>query len=385
MVILKKIIEYLKNFIIFSIIDLLLLKEKKRIKKDILIIRIDGIGDFFIWLNTLEYYKKIYWDRKFTLICSEQVKEVAEEINFFEEIICINRNGFYKDYKYRYKILKKLSKMEFDLILSPTYSREFFCLDWLVHFIKAKEKIGFNGDNINIKKTLKKLSNKWYTKLILNNNESLTELERNYEFLKNISLIKMDIKINNIINKITKTKRKIKEKYCIFFLGSSEPKKNWDINNFIEIAKYIPPNYKIILSGGQNEIELGIEFLEKYKKGNRVKNLIGQTNLLETFNLIKYSEFILGNDTACIHMAVVAQTKSICILGGGQYGRFLPYNKNTLRDNEFFPKIINYKLNCYNCNWKCKYNLEKWPCISKINIEMVKKVLDELLLEEELC
>lgn len=382
MVILKKIIEYFKNFIIFSIIDLLLLKEKKRIKKDILIIRIDGIGDFFIWLNTLEYYKKIYWDRKFTLICLEQVKEVAEKVKFFEEIICINKNDFYKNYKYRYKILKKLSKMEFDLILSPTYSREFFCLDWLVHFIKAKEKIGFVGDNVNIKKVLHNFSNKWYTHLISTSNKNLTELERNYEFLESISLTKIGIELNSILN-IDK-KERIKGKYCIFFLGSSEVKKNWDVENYVEIAKYIPEDYKIVLSGGKSEIELGDKFLKIYKNNHRIINLIGKTNLLETFFLIKYSKFILGNDTACIHMAVVAQTKSICILGGGQYGRFLPYNENLLKNKNFLPRIINYKLDCYNCNWNCKYKLDNWPCISRINVEMVRKKVNELL-KEELC
>ena len=59
-------------------------------------------------------------------------------------------------------------------------------------------------------------------------------------------------------------------------------------------------------------------------------------------------------------------------------------NENLLKNKNFLPRIINYKLDCYNCNWNCKYRLDNWPCISRINVEMVRKKVNELL-KEELC
>ena len=66
--ILKKSIRYFFNFIVFFSMDYLIMKKSSgKENEDILIIRIDGIGDFFIWLNTIKYYKIIYPNRKLTL------------------------------------------------------------------------------------------------------------------------------------------------------------------------------------------------------------------------------------------------------------------------------------------------------------------------------
>ena len=158
--ILKKSIRYFFNFIVFFSMDYLIMKKSSgKENEDILIIRIDGIGDFFIWLNTIKYYKIIYPNRKLTLLCSNAVKSIAEELNFFDEIITIDREKFIRNYKYRYEELKKFSKKKYNLLLSPIYSRDFFSLDWLVKSIESKEKIGFLGDTVNIKSFLKKVIN----------------------------------------------------------------------------------------------------------------------------------------------------------------------------------------------------------------------------------
>lgn len=384
--ILKKSISYFSNFIIFFFIDCLLIKKNSSFKEneDILIVRIDGIGDFFIWLNTIKYYKIIYPNRRLTLLCSNAVKSIAKELNFFNKIKTIDREKFIKNYKYRYEELKKFSKKKYNLLLSPIYSRDFFSLDWLVKSIEAKEKIGFLGDTVNIKGVLKKISNKWYTRLILTNLENSVELEKNYIFLKEISNLRITPKINSILEFIKADKKEINEDYCVLFLGSSDVRKNWEISKFIEIAKKIPEDYKIVLAGGKSEINLGKVFLEYYNN-DRVVNKIGETSLLETLFLIKNSKFIIGNDSACIHMAVATKVKSICIFGGGQYGRFLPYDENFFEDKRHNPKIVNHRLECYNCNWHCKYEkIIKWPCISKIKVENVEKALNEVLYEEEI-
>lgn len=382
--ILKKSISYFSNFIIFFFIDCLLIKKNSSFKEneDILIVRIDGIGDFFIWLNTIKYYKIIYPNRRLTLLCSNAVKSIAEELKIFNEVITIDREKFIKNYKYRYQELEKISKKKYNLVLSPIYSRDFFSLDWLIKSIAAKEKIGFLGDTVNIKGFLKKISNKWYTKLISFNLDNSIELEKNYIFINEISNLKIAPQINSILNFIKTNKKEINEKYCILFLGSSDERKNWEISKFVEMAKKIPENYKIVLAGGKSEINLGKVFL-KYYNNDRIINKIGKTSLLETLFLIKNSNFIIGNDSACIHMAVATEVKSICIFGGGQYGRFLPYDDSLFGKKRYNPKIVNYKLECYNCNWHCKYKkIINWPCISKIEVENVEKVLKEILYEE---
>ena len=129
---------------------------------------------------------------------------------------------------------------------------------------------------------------------------------------------------------------------------------------------------RIVISGGKSEVKLVEKFMEDIsilKIGN-VENLVGKTNLVETAVLIKNSEFILTNDTFATHMATILKKKSICILGGGHFGRFLPYPKE-LEKNEvnFLPKVIYKKMECFDCNWKCKYNDIPWRCIKNIGVD----------------
>ena len=125
--ILKKSIRYFFNFIVFFSMDYLIMKKSSgKENEDILIIRIDGIGDFFIWLNTIKYYKIIYPNRKLTLLCSNAVKSIAEELNFFDEIITIDREKFIRNYKYRYEELKKFSKKNITYFYHPYIQETFF-------------------------------------------------------------------------------------------------------------------------------------------------------------------------------------------------------------------------------------------------------------------
>jgi ADP-heptose:LPS heptosyltransferase len=80
-------------------------------------------------------------------------------------------------------------------------------------------------------------------------------------------------------------------------------------------------------------------------------------------------------------MAAAVGTPAVCILGGGHYGRFLPYQieKRTTRP---LPIAVSYKMDCFGCNWKCAHAKEvkgAMPCVANISVSQVwdevKKIL----------
>ena len=379
--IIKQTLFYLIDIFTWKIID----KNKK--KGEILLIRTDAIGDSIIWLDSAKEYRRIYADKKITLICNSIWEDIAKITGYFDEIIPLEIKNFNKNLMYRYKFLKGVKKNKYEKIISPVYSRTFFVSDWLVKNITADEKIGSIGDLLNISPRLKKISDKWYTKLIKSDTKEMFELNRNSEFIRNLSNKKyqanlpyLEFDFQNYFNKKVK-----KEKYCVIFLGAGTLRRAYPVKKFIETLKEIPQEMAIVLCGSIGEKELNEKFIQNFKGENKIINLVGKTNLIESLAIIKGAKFLIGNDSASVHMAVAMKTPSVCILGGGHFERFMPYVLNKKMNEEekrILPKAVYKKMGCYNCNWQCKYPLVNgitWKCIYDIEVEEIKSKIFEIL------
>jgi hypothetical protein len=68
-------------------------------------------------------------------------------------------------------------------------------------------------------------------------------------------------------------------------------------------------------------------------------------------------------------------------MGGGHYGRFMPYDIEN-KTKKSHPVAITHQMDCFNCNWRCRYFIkdnEPAPCIEKISVEEVFAALQPLL------
>jgi ADP-heptose:LPS heptosyltransferase len=89
--------------------------------------------------------------------------------------------------------------------------------------------------------------------------------------------------------------------------------------------------------------------------------------------LLAGSRFVLANDTGVTHLAAATGTPSVCILGGGHYGRFLPYA--ALHDRNIAPpQTVIHKMDCFGCDWRCIYKIATdapFPCIANVSVDSV--------------
>lgn len=388
----KNKIKFIIKYIVFLIIDMLTMrggKNKKYIENNLLLIRLDAIGDSIIWMDSAKEYRRIYPGKKITLICNSIWKDIAEVTGYFDEIIPLEIKRFNKNLIYRYEFLKDIKKNKYDKIISPSYSRTFFVSDWLVKNITADEKIGSVGDCSNISSKQKKISDKWYTKLIEADSKEMFELERNAEFIRNLLKQKYQANFSSIQFDYQRYSNKTveKEKYCVIFLGASTLRRAYPIRKFIEVLKEIPEEMAIVLCGNNGEKQLSVNFINCFEGKNQIINLVGKTNLIESLAIIKGAKLLIGNETASVHMAVAVKTPSICILGGGHFGRFMPYKLNkklTEEERRILPRVVYEKMECFNCNWQCKYPLVNgitWRCIYEIKVDDIKNKIFEILKE----
>ncbi len=362
-------------------------------KNDILLIRLDSIGDFILWLDSAKGYRILYPRQKITLLANDAWAGIARKLPYWDEVWELDKRRFYYDPLYRLKNLVKIRKAGFKIVIQPRYSRDFFVEDAIVYVSGAAQKIGFAGDCSNIEKWQKRISDKWYTTLVPASDAPLMELCRNAEFMRGIGLKDFVADVPNLPFDldIVSFSKSFPEKFYVLFPGAREFFKQWPAQRFGLLAEKIYGETGMVgvICGGASEVKTASVVLAN--SSARLLNFAGKTTLEQLTGLIKNARFVISNDSVAIHIAVATNTPSVCILGGGHYGRFVPYvvKQQTTKN---LPIVVTHKMDCFNCNWTMPClprgaNNITVPCIAKIKVrqvwEEVKRIINNYNLEEE--
>ncbi|TAG53531.1 MAG: lipopolysaccharide heptosyltransferase family protein [Cytophagales bacterium] len=344
-------------------------------KKTVLIIKMDAIGDFFVWLAVANKYRILYPKSKYNLILltNPSCVELAQKLNYFDNIISIKRKKYILNPFYRISELKKLKKINYDTIIYHASSREFSTGDLIIKNLTSVHKIGIKSDHAVDGIFWSSISNKWFTKLA-DLSISKQEFIRNNLFLEFLGHPKTEIEIAKV--NLWDIKNQTKP-YITIAPGARIGIRKWEIEKFLTIIKYIleTSNFEIVLVGSKEEIKDGI-IIQDYFKNIRISNKINKTSVLELCEIIHFSNLLIGNETSSVHIAAAVQTKSICILGGGHFNRFAPYPLEI--KSEFKPESVFEIIDCFDCDWRCKFqinNSNAAPCIKNIT---ENKVIDKI-------
>jgi len=363
-------------FILFDSIALWAAKVPKHNQlKLILLIRQDRIGDFILWLDTAKEYRKYYppENYKIILIGNAIWSDLAKGLPFWDEVLPVNVKAFKALSRYRWNILRKVRNFGAKIAIQPTYSREFYHGDSLIRASNASKKVSSAGNMSNRNQLKSNLADRWHTELIPSSPEQLSELERNAEFfsgfIKKLYLPSYpELELSCDCN-IQELKRK---SFYILSLGANKKYREWPYKYYAKIAQKIhkKTGWLGLICGAENEFYLG-EHIKKLCDAP-LQNYTGQTTLSELTCLLAKSQILISNETGTVHIANAVGTPTVCILGGGHFGRFVPYPELSGKINNL--KVVYYKMPCYGCDWECVYHIkdeDPAPCISNISVDAV--------------
>jgi len=363
-------------FILFDSIALWAAKVPKHNQLEpILLIRQDRIGDFILWLDTAKEYRKYYppENYKIILIGNAIWSDLAKGLPFWDEVLPVNVKAFKALSRYRWNILRKVRNFGAKIAIQPTYSREFYHGDSLIRASNASKKVSSAGNMSNRNQLKSNLADRWHTELIPSSPEQLSELERNAEFfsgfIKKLYLPSYpELELSGDC-KIQELKRK---SFYILSLGANKKYREWPYKYYAKIAQKIhkKTGWLGLICGAENEFYLG-EHIKKLCDAP-LQNYTGQTTLSELTCLLAKSQILISNETGTAHIANAVGTPTVCILGGGHFGRFVPYPELSGKINNL--KVVYYKMPCYGCDWKCVYHIkdeDPAPCISNISVDAV--------------
>jgi len=402
---LRKQVIYGLYAVIRTLVILLIRPRKPVEKKEVLILRLDGIGDGVLWLGFARLFRELYPSKDFsvTLLCNRSWAELARKITAFDTVLPVDTGKFRSDLSYRFRMLSSVRRKPYDEVLQTRYSRNHHLEDDLVTVCRSREKTGFAGDDSNITSKLRQRGNKRYTSLIKTNTPVRHEFHRNlffcnYLFHRNPGLtiipdlLPEDINewenlhvnffpadhLRNLVTDVTAPGGP----YYMIIPGGIDPKRRWQPADFGLLAAKIHEKYHLpgVICGDNGDRAAADEII-RYAGNIPLENKCGNTTLPELVSLIARARFVTGNETGALNMAVILKTRSFCILGGGHWGRFFPYPLNIF-GSPHLSSVINHFMDCYGCNWQCRFTspgMIPFPCISSITIDQVWEMIDQHL------
>ncbi len=344
-------------------------------KEHVLLIRLDLIGDFVLWLDSAKAYRHLYPDHKITLVVNQICQEVAETLPFWDNVLALDVRQLRTNYLYRLRAALKLRWQNFAVAIQPAFSRELVG-DLLVRATHAPERIGYAGNTDNMPASVKITTDRWYTKLINNNEGQITELDINAHFMVSLGCQGFLTNFPSIpSNKMAlRDNLLFQSPYIVIAPGASWSPKMWLAANFAKLISQLRIKFdvQIVICGGSTD-ETTCRTLAYLLGSSSVHDISGQTTLSELIEVIRHAQLVISNDSSPVHIAAAVSTPSVCILGGGHFGRFLPYPEG-LSVSERLPVALSHKMNCFGCNWHCVYDLsqeQSVPCISSIEVSTV--------------
>jgi ADP-heptose:LPS heptosyltransferase len=358
-----------------------------RRKKKLLIIRLDAIGDYVIFRNFLKELRESekYKDFEITVLGNVIWKELSEYLDksYVDNFVWIDINSFCDIVPL--KIFKKLKFQYFETIIVPNYAR-YWLSEEIASFFPSKIKILANGNNERVGKIHIFLTKFIFNKIICFPEDLKVEFDKNSFFFKKIlnteivfkePFIEID---NNIENYSVKTP------FILIFPGASDLKRVWPPLKFITLINSIlkKTDLDIYISGSAGDFQVCDQILSEFADNERIISIVNKFGLPELLQYIGKARLVIANESAAIHLASALKVPSVCLLGGGHFGRFVLVCENET-SNSVIPNTCYFDMKCFHCNWFCQYEILKgdyYPCLKQIESDKVeRKVMNLLLIE----
>jgi len=296
------------------------------------VIRIDNIGDYILFRQTLRSlrFSPRLARKKIVFLGNAAWQALAEHLDSdsFDEFIPVNVYRFNFNPLYRARTLLRVKRLGAAIALYPTFSRA-YSGDVLIAATGARDKIGFYSLAQNITAPLKYITDRFYTELVDYRETYPFELKRNQEFLHYLGVPPQNIQPFCLVrptrspNTLT-----INNNYLnlpVFFIGAYIPSKRWPMANWLDLAIRLERDYglaSVWLGGRDCEPDMR-KIAARLPVG--AVNLVGKTSLTDLLPIIADARLVVTNDSMALHCAAMLGVPHIVISNGQHLGRFLPY------------------------------------------------------------
>ena len=323
-----------------------------KIYKSIIWLRMDSIGDNILSSSMLPHIKEKFPEASITVVCQGHIAPLYENCPFVDKIIELPYDCRFDGHAQYLEVIRQIKSVNPDLLLNSVYA---------LHHLSDLDGLEFIPDRYAFRKERAAK----YNHIIPHTKEWILELEKNKIFLAELG-----IQVPTLLPQVWLTPRDIAggysvrdtDNYIVLFAGVRTKDRYYD--RYWEALKGL--NEYVVTLGSIHDNDLSQEQLDK--SGCDGVNLSGKLTLKESIGIIKSAKLAIGGDSGLAHAACAVGTPNVVLVGGGHYGRFIPYSSLTT--------VVDNKMDCFKCNWYCKRNLE---CIKDIKPIDIRNAIEKVL------
>ena len=165
-------------------------------QKNILVIRLDAIGDNVLNSGFLRELRRNYPSANITLVVNPTVYNIVELCPYVNEVLSIAPpQDFFSWFNSVVKLCyEKLWRKHFDIFINPRWDVDFYYAIFLGFLSGAKERIGYSTKVYPGKEKANSGYDIFFTKTIINPQNIIHETERNLFVLRAMGLTVQDTK-----------------------------------------------------------------------------------------------------------------------------------------------------------------------------------------------
>ena len=340
--------------------------------KKILIIRLSAIGDTIHTLPMVNALKKKYPECKIGWVVESKAKMFVENNPLIDKCFVIDKKR-----KNFFRVIKRIRKENYDIALDP---QQLLKSGIILELSGAKRKITLSGGR-ELSWVFANEIVKAKTKLF---DINYHVVKRNLELCEYLGCDVDEIffptpEISEDDKEITKSLLPHGEKPVVAFAPATTWRnKHLPLDFWLEVVNYLKDKANIIFTGSIKDTNLINNIIENADNKD-LKNLAGETNLIELKELFSHCKLIITPDSGSAHIAWAAQTPYVITLFTATSAkRTGPFDEANEENTKYFS--IQSKAVCSPCmKKKCHNKSENEICTGNFDIEKIKKIIDKIL------
>ncbi len=317
-------------------------------------IRTDAVGDN-IWASGMLSAVHRHWPQaELTVVCNTQVHPLLETHPAVTRCMVLDKARAFREAAYFQGFCQAVHDARFDLVLVSHFSRENL-IDVIARCAGAPV-YGYDGNENLYHEGEKALADPHYTKLVAAPLDARHEVGRHRHFLESLGIpagtLLPEIHVTPADNAAAKAlyarNDLVPSKTVIMVAGVGRSHRVWAGYGAAIGALCRQHGLRIAAVGTTDDAALiaaNLKGLEDISV-----DLSGQTSLRELAAFVAISRIVIGAETGTTNMASALGVPTVVLMGGGDFGRFLPASP--------LDHIACLPLACFGCGWKCSFSRE---------------------------
>ncbi len=317
-------------------------------------IRTDAVGDT-IWASGMLAAVRQHWPKAhITVLCNTQTHPLLEVNPAVDQCMVIDKDRAFREPEYLQNFCAAIRAANHDLVLVSHFSRETL-IDLLARAAGAPV-IGYDGNENLFRTGEKALTDQFYTKLVPAPSHARHEVGRHRHFLESIG-----VPAGDMLPMITVTDADRAAAEALYERHGLVPERTIVLVAGVGRAHRVYTGYGTAIGAlcrqhGLKIAAVGTSDDRALVAANTqglddiTVDLTGQTSLRELAAFVARARMVVGAETGTTNLASALGIPTVVLMGGGDFGRFLPATPNDV--------IACLPLACYGCGWKCTFSRE---------------------------